>query len=103
MLDNDYEVTTANSGAKALQLFFQGLVPDMVLLDLNMPEMGGWETYTRIRDLSNLHKVPIVIYTTSEDPQDKVRAKEMGAVDYIKKPVNKSELLERVGKILTVF
>jgi CheY-like chemotaxis protein len=99
-LEQDYEVITATSGAKALQLFFQGLVPDLVLLDLNMPEMGGWETYIRIRDLSKLHKAPIAIYTTSEDSKDKARAQEMGAVDYIKKPVNKTELLTKVGKNL---
>jgi DNA-binding response OmpR family regulator len=100
MLGQDYEVTTADSGAKALQLFFQGYVPDLVLLDLNMPEMGGWDTYVRIRDLSKLHQVPIAIYTTSEEPEDKARAREMGAVDYIMKPINKTELLDRVGKLI---
>jgi methyl-accepting chemotaxis protein len=100
MLDQDYEVITVNSGAKALKLFFQGLVPNLVLLDLNMPEMGGWETYIRIRDLSKMHKVPIAIYTTSEDAKDKAKAQEMGAVDYIKKPLSKTELLSRVKRLI---
>jgi CheY-like chemotaxis protein len=100
MLENDYEVITVSSGQGALNLFFQGYVPDLVLLDLQMPEMGGWDTYIRIRDLSQLHKVPIAIYSTSEDPADRARVREMGAVDFIRKPVKKTELLERVGKIL---
>jgi len=65
-----------------------------------MPEMGGWETFIRIRDLSKLHQTPIAIYTTSEDPKDMAKAKEMGAVDYIKKPVKKTELLEKVAKLV---
>jgi CheY-like chemotaxis protein len=98
-LGQDYEVTTAVSGNQALTLFFRGLVPDLVL-DLNMPQMGGWDTFIRIRDISKLHKTPIAIYTTSEDPKDKDRAHEMGAVDYIKKPASKTELLSRVGKLI---
>jgi DNA-binding response OmpR family regulator len=99
-LGQEYEVITAKSGQQALGLFFRGLVPDLVLLDLNMPEMGGWDTFIRIRDLSNLHKIPIAIHTTSESQEDKSRAREMGAVDYIIKPVSKTELLARVGKLI---
>jgi len=100
MLENNYDITTAGSGKEALNLFFQGYTPNLVLLDLNMPEMGGWDTYLRIRDLSKLHKTPIAIYTTSEDPKDKAQAREIGAVDYIKKPCKKDELLSRIEKIL---
>jgi CheY-like chemotaxis protein len=71
-----------------------------VLLDLNMPQMGGWDTFIRIRDISKLHKTPIAIYTTSEEQKDKDRAQELGAVDYIKKPASKTELLSRVSKLI---
>ncbi|WP_461257741.1 methyl-accepting chemotaxis protein [Treponema sp. R80B11-R83G3] len=100
MLEKNYDVTTVNSGKGALTLFFQGYTPNVVLLDLNMPEMGGWDTYIRIRDLTKLHSVPIAIYTTSENPQDQVKAREMGSVDYIKKPVKKEELINRIERIL---
>jgi putative two-component system response regulator len=100
MLKNDYMVTTVSSGKEALNLFFQGYVPDLVLLDLVMPGMSGWDTYDRIRGISNIHKVPIAIITTSEDPENKDRAKKAGAVDYIKKPANKDELLEKVRKLI---
>jgi methyl-accepting chemotaxis protein len=98
ILENDYEVATAHSGSEALKMFFQGYVPDLVLLDLNMPEMGGFDTFIRIRDLSKLHQTPIAIYTTSDDADDKARAQELGAVDYIKKPCKKDDLLNRVKK-----
>jgi len=95
-----YEVTTVSSGKAALDLFFQGYTPNLVLLDLNMPEMGGWDTYIRIRDLTKLHKVPIAIHSTSEDPKDKAQAQEMGAVAFIHKPSKKAEMLEKIDKIL---
>jgi methyl-accepting chemotaxis protein len=98
IMGNDYEVITVKSGKNALQLFFQGLVPDLVLLDLVMPEMDGWHTYGRIKEISNLHKVPIAFVTASDDPKDKQHARDMGAVDYIKKPCN--DLLTRVEKII---
>jgi len=100
MLDKEYEITTANSGAAALKLFFQGYTPNLVLLDLNMPEMGGWDTYLRIRDLTKLHQVPIVIYSTSDSTEDRTKAKEMGAVDFIHKPAKKAELMEKVKKLI---
>jgi len=100
MLGDSYDVTTVNSGKDALNMFFQGMVPDLVLLDLNMPEMGGWDAFIRIRDINNLHKTPIAIYTSSDDPKDIAKSKELGAVDYIKKPCNKDDLLERVGKLI---
>jgi len=100
MLDKEFEITTANSGAEALKLFFQGYTPNLVLLDLNMPEMGGWDTYIRIRDLTKLHQVPIVIYSTSDDPEDREKAKEMGAVDFVHKPAKKAELMEKVTKLM---
>jgi len=100
MLENDYEITTVNSGKAALDLFYQGYTPHLVLLDLTMPEMGGWDVLIRIRDLTRLHKVPIVIQSASEDPQDRTKAKEMGAVGFLKKPVNKEELLTKIGSII---
>ena len=99
ILEKDYEVITADSGAKALGLFYQGFVPDLIFLDLIMPDMDGWSTYDRIKQISNIHHVPIIIYTSSEDPSDKIRAQDMGAVDYIRKPCKKDDLLARVKAV----
>jgi methyl-accepting chemotaxis protein/CheY-like chemotaxis protein len=100
VLSGVYDVTNAQSGKEALGLFYQGLVPQAILLDLVMPVMGGWDTYERIRAISGLHDTPIAFFTSSDDPKDMQKAREMGAVDYIKKPVNKAELLDRIEKIL---
>jgi methyl-accepting chemotaxis protein/CheY-like chemotaxis protein len=100
VLSTEYEVTSVKSGKEALGLFYQGLVPQLILLDLIMPEMDGWDTYGRIKAISGLHDTPIAFFTASTDPKDMRHAHEMGAVDYIKKPYDKDDLLRRVGKII---
>jgi len=65
-----------------------------------MPDMDGWDTYGRIKAMGGLYDTPIAFFTTSNDPKDIQHAKEMGAVDYIKKPYDKDDLLRRVGKVL---
>jgi methyl-accepting chemotaxis protein len=100
VLSNEYDVSTAKSGKEALGLFYQGLVPQLILLDLLMPDMDGWVTYSRIKAMSCLYDTPIAFFTTSNDPKDIQHAREMGAVDYIKKPYDKDDLLRRVGKAL---
>ena len=102
-LEVDYDVVTVKSCDEALKLLYQGLAIDFVLLDLMMPEVDGWETYDRVKRITNLHHVPIAIFTSSDDPADRNRAMEMGAVDYIKKPCKKSELLERIEKIFSRY
>jgi len=99
-LRGDYSVFTAKSGKEALGMFYQGLVPQLILLDLIMPGMDGWQTYNRIKAISNLHDTPIAFLTSSTDPKDIQHAHEMGAADYIKKPYNKEDLLRRVERIL---
>jgi methyl-accepting chemotaxis protein len=100
LLRNDYDVSTAISGKEALGLFYQGLVPQLILLDLIMPDMDGWHTYSRIKAISSLHDTPIAFFTSSNDPKDIEHAHEMGAVDYIKKPYDNNDLINRVGKII---
>jgi CheY-like chemotaxis protein len=99
-LEQDYDVTTVKSCEEALKLLYQGLAPNLISLDLVMPGTDGWHTFERIRGISDLHHVPIAIFTVSDDPADMARAEEMGAVDYIKKPTTKDELMGKVGRIL---
>jgi PleD family two-component response regulator len=99
-LKEEYSVSVAASGKEALGIFYQGLVPQLILLDIVMPEMDGWDTYNRIKAISKLHDTPIAFFASLDDPKNIQRAREMGAVDYIKKPIKKTELLDRVGKIL---
>jgi methyl-accepting chemotaxis protein len=100
VLRNKYDILSAKSGKEALGLFYQGLVPQLILLDLIMPDMDGWNTYTRVKAISGLYNTPIAFFTASSDPKDIQHAREMGAVDYIKKPYDNDDLLRRIGKIL---
>jgi methyl-accepting chemotaxis protein len=100
VLQKNYDVSTAKSGKEALGLFYQGLVPQLILLDLIMPGLDGWDTYNRIRAIGGLHDTPIAFFTASSDPKDIKHAKETGAVDYFKKPFETGDLLQRIGKIV---
>jgi putative two-component system response regulator len=103
MLENDYEIIIAESGQEALNLFYQGLIPNIIMLDLIMPGMDGWDTFERIKQIGKLHNVPIAIYSSSDDPDDITRAKEIGAVDFIKKPCDPDELLTKLRTILEKY
>jgi len=100
VLSNEYDVSTTKSAKEALGLFYQGLVPQLILLDLIMPGMGGWDTYSRIKAISGLHDTPIAFFTSSNDPKDIKHAHEIGAVDFIKKPYDSDDLIKRIARIL---
>jgi two-component system KDP operon response regulator KdpE len=91
-----YEVVEARSGEGAL-LKFREFLPDLVLLDLNMPGMGGLETCRSIRDASD---VPIIIVTVRQEESEKVELLDAGADDYITKPFGKQEVLARIRAAL---
>jgi len=100
MLEENYEVITAKSGKEALDLLYRGLDPSLVLLDILMPDMDGWEIFENIKSISNLHHVPIAFFTSSDDPKDKIRTQQMGAADFIYKPAKKEELLQRIENLI---
>jgi two-component system, OmpR family, KDP operon response regulator KdpE len=91
-----YDVLTASSGKEALdQLSKQ--VPDLVILDLAMPEMSGLEVCRRIREFST---VPIIVLSAKGSESDKVAALDLGADDYVTKPFGMDELLARARAVL---
>jgi CheY-like chemotaxis protein len=100
MLGNSYDVVTVQSGNEALTKFHQGFVPDIILLDLIMPDMDGWDTFERIKGISGLHEVPIAFFTSSFEIDDIRRAFDIGVVEYISKPVEKNELLKTVERMM---
>ena len=92
-----YEVLSASSGGEGLRLLFVHR-PDLVLLDVVMPGMDGWQTCSRIRDISD---VPIIMLTAHEKTEeDIVRALDYGADDYLIKPVRSRELVARVRAVM---
>lgn len=92
----DCRVLAAENGEKALALF-SSENPDIVLLDIAMPVVGGFEVLRGVREVSD---APIIMLTVRGEEQDKVRALEMGADDYITKPFGSQELIARIKAIL---
>lgn len=92
----EYEVIIAGNGIDALQELY-GKQPDMVLLDVMMPRMDGWETAQRIRQVS---KVPIIMLTGKDAESDKLHGFDVGVDDYVTKPFSFAEMVARVGAVL---
>jgi two-component system KDP operon response regulator KdpE len=91
-----YEVLTASRGAEAIEIVERDS-PDLVVLDVMMPEMDGFETLRRIRQTS---QVPVVMLTARGSDADKLKGLQSGADDYITKPFNPDELEARVAAVL---
>jgi signal transduction histidine kinase len=93
--DAGFDVAIATSGERALQQVERRL-PDLILLDIMMPGIDGFETCQRLKANPATHDVPIIFMTALSDTDSKVRALELGAVDYISKPFQEKEVLARV-------
>ena len=91
-----YELDEAPDGRTALRQLY-ARAPQLVLLDVTMPEMDGWQTLERIRDLSD---VPVLMLTARGDELERVRGLKAGADDYVTKPFGRQELLARVEALL---
>jgi DNA-binding response OmpR family regulator len=91
-----HAVSEASSGREALRRL-HAVRPSLVVLDVTMPEMDGWQTLERIRDLSD---VPVLMLTARAGELDKVRGLKAGADDYVVKPFGRQELLARVEALL---
>jgi len=100
MLMNDYEITTAKSGKEALELLCKGFTPSLILLDVLMPDMDGWETYSRIKSMNLPQDIPILFLTALDDAKEASYAQKIGAADYITKPFSKKELQKRVNAVI---
>lgn len=88
-----YRVATAGNGIDGLQLLFTEQ-PDLVILDVMMPRMDGWETCARIREFS---QVSIIMLTAKDQEADKIKGFQYGVDDYVTKPFSFAELVARVG------
>jgi PleD family two-component response regulator len=101
MLSEKYEVFKAKSGNEAFTYFKDSnTVPNLILLDILMPEMDGWEVFNRIKAISLLKSVPIAFVTSLKDTTEEEKAFSIGAADFIKKPFEKEYLMDRIQKIL---
>lgn len=93
--ENGYRVRAVPSGALALRAA-QAKMPDLVLLDVLMPDMDGFETCRRLKSNPKLRGVPVIFLTADSEPSDKVKGFSVGGVDYVTKPFQLEELAARV-------
>lgn len=91
----DYEISIATDGKRALELL-ETVSPDLILLDIMMPDIDGYEVCENIKQNSELRSIPIIFLTGKTDTEDIVKAFETGAADYVTKPFRTAELLARV-------
>ena len=91
-----FQVAEASNGLEALEKVRDDL-PDLVVLDVMMPEMDGFETLERLREIST---VPVIMLTVKGDEEDRIRGLELGADDYVTKPFSPRELASRIRAVL---
>lgn len=99
VLTDEYRLTLVKSGQLALRYLAQNLV-DLVLLDLHMPQMDGFETFEKIKQLEMNQDVPVVFLTADVDVDSEIKGLEMGAKDFIKKPFVPEVMMNRIKNIL---
>jgi DNA-binding response OmpR family regulator len=97
--DKGYDVITASNGHEALASA-QANVPDLMLLDIMMPQMDGWEVLKLLRVDEKTAAVPVAMLSARTDAQDRVQGLQEGAVDYICKPFSLQDLLGKIESIL---
>ena len=101
---NNMRVTALKSGSSFLEYVNENGMPDLVLLDIKMPVMDGFETLGRLRQIENqkgLMKTPVIFLTADEDVDTETRGFEVGVSDFIRKPFNPDVLLRRIDNIMS--
>lgn len=94
-----YEIIPANSGAQCLEFLEKNQIPDLILLDIMMPEMSGWIVFDKLRDNAMWEKIPIIFLTARTDKITENAGRFLGD-DFIEKPFDTKELNSRIDKVL---
>ena len=99
LLEDDYEVIEAVNGEEAVTLAEKER-PDLILMDLSLPVMDGWEATRKIKSNDDLKSVPIIALTAHAMKGDEEKAKQAGCNDYLPKPIDENELFAKIAKYL---
>ena len=94
-----FNVAVAKDGIDAIEIL-QDTTPDMILLDIEMPRMDGFEVATQVRFNSRLQHIPIIMITSRTGEKHRKRALEIGVNEYMGKPFQEKELLEKIQRLL---
>lgn len=95
LIENNIKPFFSTSGRHAL-VFLEENIPDLILLDISMPDMDGFEVCQRLKANPRTEHIPVIFFTARTQPDEIVRGFELGGVDYITKPFNKAELIKRI-------
>lgn len=101
VLQEQYQLSMAKSGAQALE-FLKKVKPDLILLDIRMPGMDGYETLERIKSNNDTANIPVVFLTVDDQRESEIKGLKMGAMDFILKPFEPQVMLSRIEKILQI-
>jgi putative two-component system response regulator len=103
VLRNEYKVRAALNGKRALEIANSAPMPDMIMLDIMMPDMDGYEVCRQIKANPVTKNIPIIFVTAKNQDEDEKKGLELGAVDYITKPINPALMLARVHTHLALY
>jgi CheY-like chemotaxis protein len=100
LLEDDYEVIEAVNGEEAIKVAVESR-PDLILMDLSLPVIDGWEATRQIKSNDTLKSVPIIALTAHAMKGDEEKAKTAGCDDYMAKPIDENELFAKLAKYLS--
>lgn len=99
VLRDNYKISMVKSGTQALK-FLETVIPDLILLDISMSDMDGYETLEHIKHNPQWTDIPVVFLTADADGESEIKGLKMGAMDYIRKPFEPDVMLSRIDKVL---
>jgi len=99
LLEDEYDVVEAVDGEEAVKKAEQER-PDLILMDLGMPVMDGWEATRKIKANNALKHIPIIAVTSHAMVGDEIQARQAGCDDYVAKPIDEDELIKKIKKFL---
>ena len=98
--NKEFEITTMSNGKVALYWMQSGNLPDLIICDIEMPVMDGFEFVRKVRSSGFFDDIPLIMLSGKEESKDKIKCFEIGADDYIIKPFNPKEIIARIKRRL---
>lgn len=100
ILRSKHEVIAMENGKEALEWMYAGNIPDLVVADLRMPEIDGFEYIRRVRESGYFSDLPLIVLSGEESSVERIKCLKLGANDYLTKPFNPEELALRIDNLL---
>ena len=99
-LGQKYQVVIKSNGLEAIQWLQKGDIPDLIITDLEMPELDGYELISKVRSSGYFSEIPIMVLSCRDSSPDRIRCLKLGANDFMIKPFNPEELSIRIDNLL---